>query len=103
MPISECSYRAPAGDPRWGRGQETPGIVKPHGLHLNLVAVFSFAIMLSLCLRTPGEDPTLNAAYAAAFPAGMQGAKTNSLSSFFVFLYVYPEPVLENRDFYVGS
>jgi beta-glucosidase-like glycosyl hydrolase len=31
-------------DPRWGRGQETPG-----------------------------EDPTVNGAYAAAFVAGLQG------------------------------
>ena len=39
-------------DPRWGRGQETPG-----------------------------EDPTLNAAYAAEFPAGMQGPDPNRLKA----------------------
>ena len=32
-------------------------------------------------LGRPGEDPTLNAAYAAEFPAGMQGPDPNRLKA----------------------
>jgi beta-glucosidase-like glycosyl hydrolase len=46
-------------DPRWGRGQETPG-----------------------------EDPTLSSSYAASFVGGMQGSSSSSSSSSTPFLKV---------------